>query len=427
MSKRKTIEKLVSLGLSTAEISKQTGAHERWVRRVGSPLRRKLQGLEPEGLPPAHAAVPPEPPTYDADKDRLNQEYWKSEASELRSRYKKALKEAALVDRLISDIHAVAPASYRIHGTPPVVKKADDDTNPVSAVLMLSDSHVGKEVQAGQTLGFGGYTNLTYLDRLQFLEDSVVSIAHDHTYAPVNELVVLLLGDIIDGALIHSVEAGQVQTLFGQYFVAAHSIAQFLRNLAQHFPIVRVETVVGNHPRWANQKKMPTTNRYSNLDMFVYATIQALVKDVPNIHIQLDKQPFKTVQVQNSVLLIAHGDHLRGGDKALGIPAHAIGRQLSNLSQLFGKNELRLPNFYCFGDKHKEMTLPHANGKIFMNGSFVGLDNYALAENFAAVDPEQKLFFIHPKYHLGAQYAISLKHAPVGGARYDLPEGLLDW
>jgi hypothetical protein len=294
-------------------------------------------------------------------------------------------------------------------------------STPQSAVLLFSDTHVGKLVTPEQTLGFGKYDFNTFLHRLKYLEESVVSIITNHTTTPIQELVVAMMGDMLDGALNHSAEVGQVHTLFSQYYGAGHAIAQFFRNIAPHFPSVRVHTVVGNHTRWQNQRKMPTDNRFSNLDMFLYALVEALTRDIPNLKWDLNMQPFQLFDVQGFVFKEAHGDHLRGGDKALGIPNHAIGREISITSQLCSKGGRQAPHYYICGHLHRGIQLPHALGEVIINGGFPGLDNYALTENFNPVDPVQRMFFMHPKYGKTAEYMLSLKFAKDGPAPYSIP------
>ncbi len=252
----------------------------------------------------------------------------------------------------------------------------------------------------------------------------MLSILENHTTVKIDELVIAMLGDMLHGALNHGVEAGQHTTLFAQYYNAGHAIAQFLRVLAARVPKIRIHTVVGNHTRFANQHKMPTENRYSNLDMFLYALTEALTSDLKNVQWNLNQQPFSIFEVQGFVCRAAHGDHLKGGDKALGIPNHAIAREISTTSQLFGKHDRQAPHYYFTGHLHRGIQLPHALGEVIINGGFPGLDNYALAGNFNPVDAMQRLLFMHPRYGRTAEYPLTLKFAEVKEEPpYNLPEG----
>lgn len=334
--------------------------------------------------------------------------YWKNQAAQLGRELADAKKASVGAEVLVDIAKELAPKSYQ---PPPYVpaKKAKHKSSPQTAVLMFSDTHCGQVICADQTLGFGDYGFPQFLRRLRRLETGIISIRQDHTTSPIDRLVVAMIGDMIHGNLAHSVEAGQANTLFAQFYNAGHAIAQFLRNITPHFPTVEIETAVGNHPRWGTQHKMPTDNRYSNLDMFLYAYVQALTKDIPSIKWNLDRQPFALFDVQGFTVFAGHGDHLRGGDKALGIPNHAIARQVSATSQLFTKAGRKTPNYYLFGHFHRPITIPHANGEVIINGGFPGMDGFGLMNSFNPCAPSQKFFFVHPGYGRSACYDLLLE------------------
>jgi len=354
-------------------------------------------------------------------QERAGIEYWKDKATQLQRRIDDSTKQETATGILVEQVRELAPVAYAPAPFIEIQHKRGE-SSPQTAMLMLSDTHVGALVRPEQTLDFGGYNFDIFRRRLKRLENSVASILTDHTSTAVEELVVPLLGDCIDGALQHSAECGQVNPLFNQFYGAGHAIAQFLRNLSTMVPSIRVHTCVGNHPRWGTQKKMPTKNRFSNLDFFLYAYIEALLVEQPRIKFHLNQQPFAEFGVYNWRFLAAHGDHLRGGDKALGIPAHAIGRNISAAAQLRLKAQKPGINYYLLGHLHRPMELPHAGGEILVNGGFIGVDEYGTMENFTACDPMQKFFFVHPKHGRAACYSLNLKFADaMGPAPYSIP------
>lgn len=393
------------LVLSNAEVAAGLGRSEAAVRG-----KRQRLGLIPKAEKPT---------TLAQDIASARNEHWKKQYDSLRSKYETLLKNNTAVAQLVEQVVSLAPLSYE--SAPPIHVPRPKKGKEQSAVLMLTDTHVGAKVKPNQTLGFGGYDFNTFLQRLKFLERGVESILTDHVSTDVPELVVCMGGDMIHGALGHSVEAGQVNTLFTQFYAASHALAQFLRGVARYVPSVRIYTAVGNHPRWANQHKMPTDNRYSNLDMFLYAHMQALTRDIANVAWNLDAQPFALFDVQGFRFHLSHGDHLKGGDKALGIPNHAVGRMVSSTAQLFGKDNLQAPHYYLTGHLHRSIVLPHTRGSVIVNGGFPGLDGFGLMSGFSAVDPSQTLFFVHPRYGKTATFDIQLKFAPTEGATYSVP------
>lgn len=347
-------------------------------------------------------------------------DFWKQQAFTAGKALREERRDKTAVDILVEQAVKLAPTSY---SQPPNIVRPHkkEVSSPQSAVVMFSDTHIGQVICPHQTLGLGGYNFDIFLRRLSRLEKSVHSILQDHTTARVPEIVVAMLGDMIQGNLQHAVEAGQVNTLFDQFYAASHSIAQFFRNLSALAP-VRVYTAVGNHPRWQNQRKMPTDNRYSNLDQFLYAHVEALLRDVPRVRFSITKQPFALFDVQGHHFYAGHGDHLRGGDRILGVPNHAIGRNLSNTSQMFGAAGKAFPNYFLFGHFHRPITLPHSSGEVIINGGFPGLDGFALIEAFNSSHPSQKMFFVHPKFGRSACYDLRLDFGDVVPHSYQLPK-----
>jgi hypothetical protein len=347
-------------------------------------------------------------------------EYWKSKARSIERDLAAASKSSVAVDMLCEQVRELAPKSYTASPAQTALRKPQSHGSPQSAVMLFSDTHIGAVVKPEQTLGLGGYNFDLFLRRLWRLENSIASILQDHTTTAVPEIVIPMLGDQIDGALEHSAECGQLNTLLAQFYSGGHAIAQFFRNLSRLAPL-RIYGTVGNHPRWQNQKKMPTKNRNSNLDMFLYLYIEALLRDVPNIKFHFDWQPFACFNVQGFPFFCGHGDNLRGGDKMLGVPNHAIGRNVSTMTQLFTRAGKDTPAYYCYGHLHRPITLPHSKGEVVVNGSFVGIDGFALSEAFNSSHPLQRLFLMHPKYGRSACYDLRLDLGDNTAHGYSLP------
>lgn len=351
------------------------------------------------------------PSEYDEDVAKAASNHWRVQYKALLSKYQKALRERSATDQLVALASSMAPVRYS--PAPPVCPRPKKDGTAQSALLLLSDTHIGQVVTKDQTLGFNEYNFNVFLARLKFLENSVTSIMEDHTTTPVDELVIALGGDMIHGALNHAAEAAQHSTIFEQLYGGAHALAQFLRNIARVVPKIRIVTTTGNHPRLPHQHKMPTDNRYSNFDTILAAYVEALTSEIKTIKWNIDKQPATVFDVKGFVFHLSHGDNVRGGDRALGIPNHAVGRQISSTTQLFGKHGLAAPNYYLLGHLHRSIVLPHARGSVIINGGFPGIDGFGLACGFSPVDPTQTFFFVHERFGKTASYDIQLKHAVV--------------
>lgn len=227
---KKDLAVLKNMKLSHAEVAKLLGRSPEAVR-----IRRQTMGLAGKPLP-AHE------PTLKAELTEADNKFWQGRYSELHHKYQRLLKDNVVSDRLVRLAADLAPLKY---SPPPLVTQADKQPHsrqgarPQSAVLLLSDTHVGQVVTPDQTLGFGLYNFDVFMARLKALEQTVIKIKTEHVNTPVPELVLCLGGDMLDGALDHGAEAGQQNTLFNQFFSAGHVFAQFIRNLAAHFLTIR--------------------------------------------------------------------------------------------------------------------------------------------------------------------------------------------
>lgn len=396
---------------SNAEVARLTDRSE-------AAVRGKRQRL---GLVAGVAKAPEDPATYEQDRERTGGDYWKRQHSDLRTKYEKLLKERNVAEMLVESVRDAAPLSYSPN--PPVHRKVSGKGSPQAMVALLSDTHVGAVVRPEQTGGSGRYDFPTFLARLKFYEEAIISILKDHTTTEVPELVLCLGGDMLDGMLNHGAESGQPNTMFSQFYGAGHAIAQFIREVSAHVPKIRVYCTAGNHTRWSNQKKMPTNNRFSNFDTVLYAFLEALTRDIPTVEWNLDEQPFARFDVFGFRFQLLHGDTLRGGDKALGLPAHSIGRLVSATTSLCEKEGAPAPHYFLTGHLHRQFALPLAKGSFIINGGFPGLDGYGMSQNFTPVDPTQVLFLVHPKFGKTATYDIQLRHAVVGRVTpYGMPK-----
>jgi hypothetical protein len=288
---------------------------------------------------------------------------------------------------------------------PPDVSARDKN---LSAVLLLSDTHIGKIVRADQTDDLGSYSPLTYLARLDYLIRTVVDDVGASGVLPVRELHVLLLGDLVEGLLEHGTEREEKLLMVEQFSVAAYTLFEALLRLCAAVPRVHVYGVCGNHGRWPSQRRMPTENRHSNFDSLVYSALQAMTTaaNVPNLVFDLRTESRQIIEVGRFRIHAQHGDEIRGGDLPLrGIQSevyHSTLRRVMN-----GRGRI---DYWVLGHLHRSATLPLGDGNVVINGSFVGLDSYAM--RFAPTVASQTLFWLEDEGKT-LQRELRLQAAPI--------------
>ncbi len=193
-----------------------------------------------------------------------------------------------------------------------------------------------------------------------------------------------------------------------QFSVASFTLFEALARLSAAVPHVHVYGVCGNHGRWPHQRRMPTENRYSNFDSLVYSALQAMASaaKIPNLHFHLRTESRQIIEVGRFRIHAQHGDEIRGGD----LPLRGIQSEVYNSTLRRTMNGRARIDYWVLGHLHRSATLPLADGNVIVNGSFVGLDSYAM--RFAPTSASQTLFWLANQGKT-LQRDIRLQAAPV--------------
>lgn len=346
-----------------------------------------------------------------------------AEARESKRKYQEVLEQRAVEDRLVDvfreRLQAFVPSAKA--PDPVLWPVARIGKRPESAMILISDLHIGQCVSSSQTLGHGGYNPRIFTERLYYMQEKAQEVLAQAP-AGIDELHVALLGDIVHGSLNHGAEKEDNAVIADQFQLAVWCLHQFLCALAFRVPRLKIITVVGNHGRWPGQHRMPTKNRFSNLDHLVYASLQLSLKvhGLTNIVFDLNDAPKQVVDIKGSRFVFAHGDQLKGGDKQFSIPVHAMTRDVNATLQRFAANDDRGADYFIIGDKHKAMSLPLARGEYIVNGSMVGNDEFGM--NFCPGEPSQLMFGIDEILRKTWTIPLKVSHAPrLPACPYHLP------
>jgi len=402
----------------------------RVMREIGTPRGRRPSNVTAESFKPKPSAALGE--TIEEDLQTARVSLREKQADTATARYKKLLTRAVVEEQVIDEFRsaveeALATGNLQIE-LPKQPKKADKPGQDEEAVLVISDSHVGKVVSPDHTLGFGHYNPRIFLDRLKFVESTVIRLLSENVANPISRLNILFLGDLVEGSLNHAQEIPNRWLVADQVLLASIAFHQFITRISAYVPEIVCRGVGGNHARWANQKKVPTENRYSNFDFIVMGQIAALIEATgqEHVHFDLEENAFQVFDLKTWRFKVGHGDHLRGGDAALGIPAHSIGREQNATTQRFAARGERPPDYYIVGDKHRPFVGPTATGRYMINGAWFADDEFALNQNFCPCRPFQLFFGVHPKHGKSWSYDLNLDAGQTfSDVPYTLPARLL--
>lgn len=257
-----------------------------------------------------------------------------------------------------------------------VSQPASPKTHKPSLVLLLSDFHMGKKIVGlEQEVVFDSNICEKYIRKIPEKVNKHVS-----GMGPFDELVVLLLGDMVDGETIYRGQAGNIDAhVAKQVETVVRSIWHILLEFSEMFPLVRVVTVRGNHGRTEGTVE-------SNFDNIVYQTLSILAYHNKDERLSINNRyaEFNTVEVKGWKGIIRHE-----------VPAQVS--TASGKSKIAGWKDIHKCHFFAGGHFHNYGLFPYNNAPVFRNGSLCGGDDYS--ESWGSQDePAQLLLGITPTH-----------------------------
>ena len=238
-----------------------------------------------------------------------------------------------------------------------------------SLVVLLSDIHIGKANK--------GFSLEVAHDRILSVPDKIIEI---NPLADIDEVVVVLAGDLVEGEDIFSTQAHHTScSTIEQVEVAIDSLWTMIKKFRKlGFP-VRVETVPGNHGRMSK-----TANEKTNWDNVIAYVLQtvAMVENDPEIAINCNYGTFQTFKVKDRIGLAYHH-----GVKHTGTPAMR--------EKIAGWSARKNFDFMVHGHWHEWHVGNWLGRVVISNGCMCGADD--LAEKMAKEDTaRQGFFFVTP-------------------------------
>lgn len=250
------------------------------------------------------------------------------------------------------------------------------NSNKVSLVLSLSDWHFGKKTE---NFNLEIAKNRISCLPAKLLEQKI--IANLRKEKQIDEIVLLDMGDNVEGEDIFSTQNGKIESpVIHQYIHVVESKIQLMKDLESIFQCqVREECVPGNHGRMSK-----TANEESNWDNVVYQTMYKIIElsNNKNIKINLNFKNFKKINIKGHIGLINHQ-----GVKHQGTPA----MQIKTGGWIITKDI----EFTCSGHNHQYSNEFFLGHPVLKNGSLCGGDD--LSEQMGKAEPPRQGFFLVEK------------------------------
>ena len=268
--------------------------------------------------------------------------------------------------------------------------------------LMLSDLHIGHEHSLEETGGISQYSVPIFQQRMNNLKVAIADIyeLHSQLYR-IPKLHIFSLGDVVDGMN----EAGAWSPVYistpitDQVMIGVRAMSDAIWYWLTIFEEIEFYGVRGNHGRIS---RAGAEKDYANWDIIIYQFLMTEFRDNPRIKFHVPKTWWQMPSIRNHNFLLLHGDDVKAKD-----PPIKSFLEVERKMAGFVKNHA---HYTLAGHFHNSCELTSSNGKILMNGSFVGSDVYSLQNRLPGTRAEQKVFGIHSERGVTFRYDIDLDY-----------------
>lgn len=330
----------------------------------------------------------------------------RAEANYYKKLYNEALKALGIQDAVVETMkeiaHIVPPVSVQSISYPGAPTRMERGTETDG--LQLSDLHGGEEVDLEETMGFAEFNMdilAKRLGRLFYKVIDLVNLRRMGLYIP--KLVIFEQGDMVSGDIHPELIRTNVGHMMTVVTRVAFMNAQGIAALSPHFEHIDVECVVGNHARLYN--KPYYKQKYVNWDYLCYQWQAVFCQSLDNVTFHIPKSPFVLVEVENSKVLVMHGDSIRSW---MGIPWYGIQRAANRLRGLLQRKGEHF-DALLLGHFHNRADIEDVTGPIIINSSLKGGDEYAIGSLQTVSSPSQNLLHFHEEHKYIGQEPIFLE------------------
>ena len=320
-----------------------------------------------------------------------------AENAELRTRIEGLKQETGQAEVILA---AVLDAAQRIAPLPTTYqppRKSTRVTHPCEAVLVLTDWHVGKTVDAAEVLGENSFDFARLRERLLgddgLVTRKVQTVDLERSNIRIDTLRVFCLGDMVNGNLREEDNATNEFSEAEQPIRSGALLAECLAALAPCFERVIVDYVVpDNHSRLT--KKISHKQPWNSWNYIVAKYAEAMTERLGNVEWRIHPGEVAEVEVCGMRYLLRHGHDMTKGTGGFGgLPFYGFERAAG----LEARKRMRIPekvvfdrlifgHFHTYGQGPDWRVCPSPSGT----------DNFDHSQGRYA-RPAQVGWLVHPK------------------------------
>jgi predicted phosphodiesterase len=240
--------------------------------------------------------------------------------------------------------------------------------------LLFSDVHYGKLIDNVE----GNYVNLEEIrKRVRKVSESVVKeINRESKSFNVERIIVAMIGDIIENSDFHGMESTRACE-----FSTARQVSEAIKSIFFDLilPIAMtgiqmdIPCVTGNHDRNGKDKTYQKPGEQNHTHT-IYKTLELLCQQagLKNVKFNIILGLYTSTEVYSNTIVYEHGDELKNLNR------DTMANQMNKRQTQLGK----LVHFYRVGHWHEPAI--YGQGRMIVNGSVPGQDDYADAKGFCS-------------------------------------------
>lgn len=304
----------------------------------------------------------------------------KVKLSDLRSETNRQIRNLARIESVI-DLLKDSIDSLAIEKPMFTELKIKNRPSGNDGILCLSDLHIGMVVNNS----VNKYDIDIAKERLQTVVESAIYNGKLHD---IDKLHIILNGDLISGELHSSIKVSNAESLTKQIIIASEIVSNAIHQLSKHF-FCTIATNIGNHE--AVEFIKDDRSNGNNYSMLINEFMKLRLKDVHNI-IFLDSidNEMTVSRVKNLDVISCHGDQV------------SLNKCCEQLEMCTGVK----PNLVVLGHYHKPMMISQYSTEIYVNGSLVSTDDYAMKKKL--YNPPSQTMLIVSEEGVDCSYIIKV-------------------
>lgn len=266
---------------------------------------------------------------------------------------------------------------------PANVKKWDElkkkKGTKATAIVLLSDWHVGEKVDHEQSGGLNEYTPEIAERRAKRIFQKIPE--YIERYVPMAEVLYLaVLGDIMTGFIHEELERTNFLSPVEEVLLGKDLLASGIDYLLSHgVKRIILPTANGNHGRNTKKKQFKDSYKVS-YEWMMYQDLARTYRNDPRVHWVIAKGYHNHINIYDRMCRFHHGDAIRYKDGIGGITI-PVKKKIANWNRSPLKAECDF-----FGHWHTT----HFDKSFVSNGSLIGYGEYAVGLGVEYEPPSQQ-------------------------------------